>query len=365
LGFARFSYALILPSMRADLTLSYGSAGLLGTANTAGYLAGCVALPRILRNRSVLGVFRIGVFITMFGVVSTGFTKNYILILGSRTLAGIGGAAAFILGSALAASIASKVSNSVVIFNAGAGLGIVIGAAVLPPLLQSHPDRWQSAWFVLGAFAVVAGTAAMTRKLEGPKLSTSLPSFANAVSGEPSLRWLTASYICFGTGYIVFVTFLVSTLRSRGSSATFTSAAFVVLGVMATLSPWLWRRPLASWPTRRLMSSSLIGQGLAAILLVASRQPVTVIVSVGVFGAMFLMTPAVVTITVRQERPEQEWTSTIGAITALFAVGQAIAPWLSGVLIDHLGSKAGLWWTAGFSMLGAWLATQWKPKHAA
>lgn len=360
LGFARFSYALILPSMRLDLGLSYGRAGLLGTANTAGYLIGCLALPRILK-RSVLGSFRVGVFLTTLGVITTGLTQNYGLILVSRTLAGIGGAVAFVLGSALAASLARNVPNSVIIFNVGAAFGLVIGAALLPPLLESHPERWQVAWFVIGAIGVVAGAAAMTRKLEGPKISTEAYSFGNAVSGEPSLRWLTASYICFGTGYIVFVTFLVSTLRSQGTSASFTSAAFLVMGVMATLSPFFWRRPLATWPSRRIMGTSLVGQAFAALLLLASRQPITILLSVAIFGAAFLMTPAVVTITVRQQRPEHEWTSTIGALTALFAIGQAIAPWLSGVLIDQFGSKAGLWWTAGFSLMGAWLTTRWKP----
>ena len=359
LGFARFCYALILPSMRADLGLSYGRAGLLGTANTGGYLIGCIGLPLIVRNRSVLGVFRIGVVVTVVGIAATGFTRNYIAILGARSLAGFGGAAAFILGSALAASIATREPDSVVVFNAGAGVGIVIGAAALPPLLASHPERWPVAWFVLSAFAIIAAAAAMSRRMDGPRPSTVAPSFRDAVSGRPSLRWLTASYVCFGTGYIVFVTFLVSTLRARGASVSFTSTAFVVFGFAAAVSPRLWSAPLADWPTRRLMSYSLVGQGVAAALLAASRQPLVVLVSVAVFGSMFLMTPAIVTITVRRERPEHEWTSTIGAITALFAIGQALAPWVSGVLIDHLGTGAGPLWTATFSFLGAWLATRW------
>ena len=39
LGLARFSYALLLPPMRADLGWSYLTAGAMNTVNAAGYLA--------------------------------------------------------------------------------------------------------------------------------------------------------------------------------------------------------------------------------------------------------------------------------------------------------------------------------------
>ena len=45
LGLARFSYALLLPAMRADLGWSYTTAGAMNTLNAAGYLAGALALP--------------------------------------------------------------------------------------------------------------------------------------------------------------------------------------------------------------------------------------------------------------------------------------------------------------------------------
>ena len=40
LGFARFSYALLLPPMRAELHWNYFTAGAMNTANAAGYLLG-------------------------------------------------------------------------------------------------------------------------------------------------------------------------------------------------------------------------------------------------------------------------------------------------------------------------------------
>jgi predicted MFS family arabinose efflux permease len=50
LGLARFSYALLLPPMRADLGWSYLTAGAMNTVNAAGYLAGALAAPAALRR---------------------------------------------------------------------------------------------------------------------------------------------------------------------------------------------------------------------------------------------------------------------------------------------------------------------------
>ena len=48
LGLARFSYALLLPTMRADLGWSYFTGGAMNTANAAGYLIGALLAPRWL-----------------------------------------------------------------------------------------------------------------------------------------------------------------------------------------------------------------------------------------------------------------------------------------------------------------------------
>jgi predicted MFS family arabinose efflux permease len=41
-SFARFTFGLLLPAMKADLGISYGLAGWLGTINLAGYLISTV-----------------------------------------------------------------------------------------------------------------------------------------------------------------------------------------------------------------------------------------------------------------------------------------------------------------------------------
>ena len=53
LGLARFAYALLLPSMRADLGWSFADAGAMNTANAAGYLIGALVAAHIGRRVSL------------------------------------------------------------------------------------------------------------------------------------------------------------------------------------------------------------------------------------------------------------------------------------------------------------------------
>ena len=74
LGLARFSYALMLPPMRADLGWSYLTAGAMNTVNAAGYLLGALLAPWWLRRfhaRSVLVASTVltGVLLALHGVV--------------------------------------------------------------------------------------------------------------------------------------------------------------------------------------------------------------------------------------------------------------------------------------------------------
>src|SRR5262245_66358621 len=57
-GFARFGYALLLPSMQQSLGWTYAQAGLVNSANALGYLCGALAVgpcvarwgaPRVVR----------------------------------------------------------------------------------------------------------------------------------------------------------------------------------------------------------------------------------------------------------------------------------------------------------------------------
>ena len=88
LGLARFSYALLLGPMRADLGWSYFTAGAMNTGNAAGYLLGALLMPRTMARfgpRAVLVAGGVGaaVLLALHGLVSSN-----LLLAGLRLLSG-------------------------------------------------------------------------------------------------------------------------------------------------------------------------------------------------------------------------------------------------------------------------------------
>src|ERR1700742_1466350 len=77
LGLARFAYALLLPSMRADLGWSFADAGALNTANAAGYLAGALAAAPFGKRVGDKTLFGAGLLLTAPAIGASGLTPNY------------------------------------------------------------------------------------------------------------------------------------------------------------------------------------------------------------------------------------------------------------------------------------------------
>src|SRR5206468_9795958 len=95
LGLARFSYALLLPPMRADLGWSYFVAGAMNTVNAAGYLAGALAAPAVLRRVSARPLFLAGIAATALALFGHGLTSDDMALYTLRFLTGVGSAATF------------------------------------------------------------------------------------------------------------------------------------------------------------------------------------------------------------------------------------------------------------------------------
>ena len=108
LGLARFSYALLLPPMRAELHWSYFTAGAMNTANAAGYLMGALLAPRWFARRDALGVLVAGGLATAAILVAHAFAPSDAALYALRTVAGVASAATFVGGGLLAARLSAR-----------------------------------------------------------------------------------------------------------------------------------------------------------------------------------------------------------------------------------------------------------------
>ncbi len=385
LGLARFSYALLLPPMRAELGWSYFTAGAMNTLNAAGYLVGALLLPAWLRWRGARAGQEalVGGSLAAAAVLALhGLTTSDAVLAALRLAAGVASAAVFVSGGLLAARLSAapgvdgRVSSGLVLglYYGGTGLGIVACALVLPPLLEPAsgvvgPARpgggvagWQWGWLVLGALATAA-TVPMALRLRAVALPA--PPAAAAGAQRLGLHRLAAGlvgYGCFGLGYIGYMTFIVTLLREQGLASGTVTAFYALLGVGVMASPWLWAALLQRARGGGALATLNALLALATALPVLVVHPVAAFVSGALFGAVFLSVVASTTALVRHNLDATLWPAGISAFTIVFAAGQIVGPSLVGGLADGAGGlRTGLAVSAALLALGALVAALQRP----
>lgn len=366
LGLARFSYALLLPPMRDDLAWSYFTAGAMNTVNAAGYLAGALAAPRWLTRFDARRVLIGGGFAATLLLALHGAVRGDAALYTLRFLTGSASAATFVAGGLMAARLvqggAAGLTGLVLgIYYGGTGLGIVASAMLVPPLAGgTAAHAWQQAWVALGGVALFA-TFVMAAGTHGLAAAPVAASAGAAAWRRRDLGWGLVGYLCFGLGYIGYMTFVVTLLRTQGLAPGLVIAFYVLLGLTTIASSWLWagllQRHRGGGPLALL--NALLA--IATLLPVLSAHPIAVFASGALFGGVFLSVVASTTALVRHNLPPAAWPAGIATFTIVFAAGQIVGPSLTGWLAD---GPAGL--TGGFvcsaALLGLGALAAWRQR---
>ncbi|MBL8303278.1 MAG: YbfB/YjiJ family MFS transporter [Ideonella sp.] len=341
LGLARFAYALLLPPMHADLGWRYLTAGLMNTANAAGYLAGALLTPLLLRRIDARALMLAGGAGSAVLLAAHGAVTGDLALGLFRTLSGATSAASLVAGAVLAARLAGEAGAGrgglvLGLYYGGTGLGIVAAAWIVPPLTQlDRPHAWQTAWWAIGAVAAIATwlTARGTRALHAPPLASAPRVPFRRRAFAPAL----VAYLMFGIGYIGYMTFIVTLLRAQGLGPGQVVAFYTLLGVGVVASSWLWagllQRHRGGVPMALL--NGLLA--LATALPVLGSGTVVVFVSGALFGSVFLSLVASTTALVRHNLPPAAWAGGIAVFTIVFAAGQIVGPGLVGLIADGPG----------------------------
>jgi predicted MFS family arabinose efflux permease len=366
LGLSRFSYALLLPPMRADLGWSYLLSGSMNTANAFGYFVGALMTPALMRRchaqtALVGGAMLAGVFMVLCGLVA----NAQVLIL-QRVLAGIASALIFISGGVLAARLSSlhpdRSGLLIGIYYGGTGLGIVLSALLVPlalDLAQTHgaAHAWQWAWAVLGAVCLLATLvmALPTGHIDG---APSTPGTQGHFRLRPFVFGL-GGYLMFGVGYIGYMTFVIALLKEQGMDVHTITVFYSALGLAVMASSRIWARMLDRFKGGQSMAILNGLLGLATVLPAVTAATVWVFVSGLLFGAIFLSVVASTTALVRHNLPPHAWSSGISAFTIAFAFGQIVGPTVIGWIADGPGGlQRGLVFSALALFIGAVLASR-------
>ncbi|MEW6372724.1 MAG: YbfB/YjiJ family MFS transporter [Pseudomonadota bacterium] len=369
LGLTRFSYALLLPPMRADLHWSYLLSGAMNTGNALGYFLGALATPSLMRRYGAHAALVGGAVLAGLFMMLSGFVVDADLLIGQRVLAGIASAFIFISGGLLAARLGllhpERSGLLLGIYYGGTGLGIVASALLVPLVLDAaHAHEvahgWQWAWIALGALCLLAtlAMAVPARQVDGA---------ASPANGQGGFRprdfaFGLLGYLTFGVGYIGYMTFVIALLREQGMSGAAVTLFYAALGLAVMASSRIWARMLDRFKGGQSMAILNALLGVATILPALTAAPLLMFVSGLLFGGIFLSVVASTTALVRHNLPQHAWSAGISAFTTVFALGQIVGPSVIGWIADGPGGlQRGLVYSALALFIGALLASRQRP----
>jgi predicted MFS family arabinose efflux permease len=340
IGIGRFAYALVLPDMRDTLGWTYSAAGFMNTINAAGYLAGALLAARMIRRFGLAATVRWGTLACVLSLALCAISANFHVLSFARLLAGVGAAAGFVGGAALAATIAQsrheRANFLLSLFYAGPGIGILSSGLVAPFVLQGFgPGSWWIVWWAMTALAVILTAPVLLAPLHGGATATETVTTGFAVM--PVLIYL-AGYFLFGAGYIAYMTFMIAYVRDAGGGAVAQSAFWSLIGLSAFVTPWVWRRVLAL-DRGGLATTIILGvNAIGAAIPIFGHSVWLLATSALVFGVAFFAVVGSTTAFVRLNYPPQAWPVAIAAMTISFGIGQTLGPIVVGAITDAMGS---------------------------
>ncbi len=335
-GIGQFVYTPILPLMVDALGLSKFTAGLIASANFAGYLAGALfaagGLPGSRRSW-LLGAMLASALTTG----AMGLAHSVPMFLALRFAGGVASALALILASAIVLEVLAEANRpgfSAVLF-AGVGVGIVVSAALVSAL-RADDAGWPALWIASGAVSLVAtlAVAALIPERSHPDRPRPL---GRTRHGNRALLRLVAAYGLFGFGYVITATFLVAMVRGNPAVRPLEPMIWVVFGLAAAPSVALWTRLASLLGLPGAFGLACLTEAAGVLISVALPSIVGLFLSAVLVGGTFMGLTALGLVRARG-LGSGDGHRVIALMTGAFGLGQIVGPSFAGALYDRLGS---------------------------
>jgi len=363
LGFGRFAFGMLLPSMAGPLALDYRQMGLISTANFTGYLvsvlfSGYLAV-RLGPSRLIfMALMLVGASMAMVGV-SGGFYGVLVLY----ALTGLGSGAANIPTMGLVSAwfsrrLRGKAAGFVVI---GSGFAIIIAGLMIPYVNQTFGETgWRINWLILASAVLVIAVVSRMVLRDSPE-ELGLGPLGHAASpmrdsdAVPALYrirrlyHLGALYFLFGFTYAIYVTFIVTSLvRDRGFSEAEAGRFWMLVGLLSLFSGPVFGMLSDRFGRRAGFALVFMLQSTAYLFAALGLSKAMLYMSVCFFGLGAWSIPGIMAATVGDCVGARRAPQAFGLVTFIFALGQISGPWVAGVLAEQVNS-----FTASFTLAAA------------
>lgn len=355
LGVARFAFTSLLPTMLDDF-LTLTNAGLYASVNFAGYLSGAIFTMFIKDINKKVIYFRLGIIISLLTTIVLATTTNESLWFLSRIIAGFGSGLVLVIGGAI---VMEKITyenktKAMGIHFSGIGIGIVICEVISQYSLLE--GTWVDGWKALCIYAFIASlyvTRILSFDHEVKKIA---PAHKMSFSiFTPYVILIILAYFAEGVGFVVQGTFLPDIINSLEGLDGFGSLSWLIVGLAGIPSSIIWMRLAHNHGSINIIILAMLIQVIAILIPSFSNNIYLNLLSGALYGGTFVGLVALF-MNLGGQISKKNPVVLMGAFTALYGLGQVVAPLYSIKLIDMFGNyDTTLYLTAFIVLIGVLL----------
>ncbi|WP_159888480.1 YbfB/YjiJ family MFS transporter [Paenibacillus puerhi] len=372
LGFSRLSYGMFLPGIQRVIGGSYGQLGLLGTVNFIGYLVGTLCLsPLISRFPDRKHVINRMICVSLgLAMVGSAFSHHYTQLGLWRFTIGLLSAFATVLVLSIAMDAVRPAERGVAsgLIWLGGSAGILVTGLFAPITIDpSHLQGWRYAWGAMGVFGVIAafgfefvtkkqGTVIIPPPMEGKPREQERVNGYDLLLNRKKLLFLIGSYFFFGWGYIIYFTYLIPYLVSKGIPSLYSGLIWSGIGLAGLFNGWIGGKAIDRWPSGYTLASGLTLGAIGVSGVITDHLFFTAWGAITVGLVSFITPPLMTTALLQRHVPPSAYAACLSIATAFFASGQIIGPLVGAMVIERYGLQFGVASSAIFMTIAAALA---------
>lgn len=375
LGLGRFSLGMLLPSMSVSLDLNYSQMGLIGTGNFVGYMISVVLAGMIATAIGARWTIAMGLVLVGGSMILISQAMGFLEIMALYVATGIGSGLANVPMMGLVSHWFSKNNRgrAAGVMLSGNGFAIVFTGLFIPWVNASNEaEGWRTGWLTIGVISLlIAAVAAFFIRNEpvekgltplGETDAAPIPSESVPIKRKNSNKWtlvhLGCIYALFGATYVVYATFIVTTMvNERGFGENTAGIFWAVVGGLSIFSG-----PLFGWLSDRLgrkkgMMFVYTLFTISYVLVAADLPNPFLYASIGIFGLAVWSIPTIMSAAVGDYTGPVRAVKAFGFITLFFGVGQVTGPAVAGFTADVTGSFSMAFWLCALLTGGAVVLT--------
>ncbi|WP_167591659.1 YbfB/YjiJ family MFS transporter [Jiella endophytica] len=330
MGIGRFLYTPLLPLMQRQYGFGPDVAGLIASANFAGYFAGSMLAALFARGVARRIAFQGGLVASVATTIAMGLTGDLAVWLVLRTISGAASAFAMILAAGIVAEQLAKVgeeSRLAWVFG-GVGAGIAASGLVVHLLVGSMQSS--TLWVLVGVIAAGLMPIALFFVRERDLPVSRRPADPRRRVPRPLPFWpLLVGYTLQGLGYSVFATFIVALIKSRPGIEALGDWVWIVVGLAVLPSCLFWSRMAERIGFSKALVAAYVAQIIGVALPVVTNAAAAALIGAVLFGGTFI---AITLLTMPLGRQGLGGRG-FAVLTAGFGLGQMVGPYVAGMLV--------------------------------